>query len=250
MRYARAKLTASGRRAAVSLLLLTALACGGSSSKPAPSIPGRALAGTANASATAVAPTSDGGFVLAGTTSAGPHGGTDLLLVRIDATGTVLWTQTYGGAGNESGTSVQQTQDGGFVAAGLTDDAGLGGGPGGVYVVRADATGQLSWQRTYAGVIAALHGRTVAVRQTRDGGFVVAGTGPGTELMNPEPDAYLVKTDASGNITWQRTFGEVAAGAQLLYEDSAGNLALAVANGNAAARLGLASGDQVRIRQR
>jgi S-adenosylmethionine hydrolase len=51
-------------------------------------------------------------------------------------------------------------------------------------------------------------------------------------------------------LTWQRTFGEVAPGALILYEDSAGNLAIAVANGNAAVRLGLADADQVRIRGR
>jgi S-adenosylmethionine hydrolase len=50
------------------------------------------------------------------------------------------------------------------------------------------------------------------------------------------------------HLSWQRTFGEVPAGALLLYEDSAGNLAIAVANGNAAARLGLQSGDRVCIR--
>ncbi|MEA2673056.1 MAG: hypothetical protein QOI92_248 [Chloroflexota bacterium] len=51
-------------------------------------------------------------------------------------------------------------------------------------------------------------------------------------------------------LTWQRTFGEVAPGALILYEDSAGNLAMAVANGNAAVRFGLAPGDQVRVRRR
>jgi S-adenosylmethionine hydrolase len=50
------------------------------------------------------------------------------------------------------------------------------------------------------------------------------------------------------SLSWQRTFGEAPAGGLLLYEDSAGNLAIAVANGNAATRLGLGPGDRVRIR--
>jgi S-adenosylmethionine hydrolase len=68
-----------------------------------------------------------------------------------------------------------------------------------------------------------------------------------------EPGAELAIELAAGRlerVTWQRTFGEVAPGAQLLYQDSAGNLAIAVANGNAAARLGLEPGRQVRIRRR
>jgi S-adenosylmethionine hydrolase len=67
---------------------------------------------------------------------------------------------------------------------------------------------------------------------------------PGAELA--------VELDGGGlePLTWQRTFGEVEPGALLLYEDSAGNLAIAVANGNAAVRVGLAQGDPVRVRRR
>jgi S-adenosyl-L-methionine hydrolase (adenosine-forming) len=44
-----------------------------------------------------------------------------------------------------------------------------------------------------------------------------------------------------------RTFSDVGAGALLVYEDAGGSLALAVNGGNAAALLGLRSGDEVRL---
>jgi S-adenosylmethionine hydrolase len=65
---------------------------------------------------------------------------------------------------------------------------------------------------------------------------------PGAELALELDDGRRER------LTWQRTFGDVATGALLLYADSAGNLAIAVANGNAAIRLGLATGDRVRVR--
>lgn len=72
----------------------------------------------------------------------------------------------------------------------------------------------------------------------------VGSANPGAELALELGDGRVERA------TWQRTFGEVAPGAQLVYEDSAGNLAIAVANGNAAARLGIATGDPVCVRRR
>ena len=48
---------------------------------------------------------------------------------------------------------------------------------------------------------------------------------------------------------WSRTFGDASAGELLVYEDSSGNLALAVSTGSAANRLGLASGARIGIRR-
>jgi S-adenosylmethionine hydrolase len=70
----------------------------------------------------------------------------------------------------------------------------------------------------------------------------VAELEPGTELGLSMGDADVVFA------TWQRTFGEVPARALLVYEDSAGNLAIAESSGNAANRLGWMTGARVRIR--
>lgn len=76
----------------------------------------------------AIALTSDGGFLLAGsmvTTATGSgnigNGGTDIFLVRLNPFGTILWTKIIGGIGNESVASVKQTTDGGFIICGTND---------------------------------------------------------------------------------------------------------------------------------
>ena len=50
--------------------------------------------------------------------------------------------------------------------------------------------------------------------------------------------------------TWTRTFGEIPLGAALMYRDSSGWLAFADNQGDAARRLGLSTGDLVRIHSR
>lgn len=76
--------------------------------------------------ASSIIQTEDEGFVLAGTTESFGAGGTDFWLVRTDADGDSLWSQTYGGEDNEVASALIQTTDGGFVAAGYTDSFGSG----------------------------------------------------------------------------------------------------------------------------
>ena len=195
------------------MLVLVVAACGGGSggaSRSAPP-PGRALAGTTDGMGASVALTSDGGLIIAGTSSAGGLGGTDVLLVKTDAADNVVWTRFHGGAGNERGYSVRQTSDGGFILAGVTDNPTLAGGPGGIFLVKTDTDGHFSWRRTFGGIVPTKLSENVAARQTSDGGYIVVGTGTGLEPLNPEPDAYLVKIDASGTLLWQKTFGSEAA---------------------------------------
>jgi len=60
----------------------------------------------------------------------------------------------------------------------------------------------------------------------------------------------LIGDDAAGDrpATWQETFGRVAPGALLLFEDSDGRLCLAVNQASAAARLSVREGDPILVR--
>ena len=76
-------------------------------------------------------------------------------------------------------------------------------------------------------------------------------------LGEVEPGAGLIlELGAAGgggrrweHLRWRRTFGEAGAGELLAYEDSAGNLAIAISNGDAAARLGAGTGARIGIRR-
>ena len=144
--------------------------------------------------------TSDGGFIITGRTESFGAGGFDAWLVRTDAAGDTLWTRTYGGTGYDYGEAVAQTSDGGYIVAGRTESFGTGHQAG--WLIKTDASGDSTWSRTYGG-----QGSDgfYSVAQTPDGGYVV--TGWTTSYGAGSVDAWLVRTDVSGDTLWTRTWG-------------------------------------------
>jgi len=108
------------------------------------------------------------------------------------------WTKKFGGEGWEDVYSVQQTTDGGYIVAGYTNS--YGGDD--VYLIKTDSLGDTLWTRTYGGNDNWQRGQSV--KQTDDGGYIVAGN---TGTYGGEPDVYLLKTDSLGDSLWAKTFG-------------------------------------------
>lgn len=71
--------------------------------------------------------TSDGGYALAGSTTSFGAGNSDVWVVKTDAYGNLLWSQTFGGSGADYGYSIIQTSDGGYAVAGNTASFGASG---------------------------------------------------------------------------------------------------------------------------
>lgn len=142
-------------------------------------------------------PTLDGGYVLVGSgDSAGL--GSQILLLKLDYYGNVMWSQTYGGTGLEYGRDVRQTMDGGFAVLGDGDDAY---GMRDFVLVRTDAYGNLQWLRSYGDSGMQEAG---GLALTFDGGYAIAGTteDPGTGILA----ALLVKADFSGQEQWSQVY--------------------------------------------
>ncbi len=86
----------------------------------------RTFGGSGVEEAYCVQQTTDGGYIMAGTTSSYGASNKDIWLVKTDANGDSIWTQTFGGSGQDAGSCVQQTTDGGYIIAGTTSSYGAG----------------------------------------------------------------------------------------------------------------------------
>jgi len=169
-----------------------------------------------------VVQTSDGGYALAGTSNSWvPGDGYDMWLVKTDGSGNVRWSLTYGGTGLDVAYSVVQTKDGGYALAGYTNSFGAGGFD--FWLVKTDSNGNMLWNKTYGGT-----GTDIAYSmvQTSDGGYALAGY---TDSFGAGgADFWLVKTDASGNMLWNKTYGGTGADeAYSVVQTSDGGYALA-----------------------
>ncbi len=137
--------------------------------------------------------TTDGGFIVAGYTRSFGAGGMDYYLVKTDAAGNAEWTKTYGGTGDDIAKSVRQTSDGGYIIVGQSE---TGINLEDTYLVKTDSAGDTLWTRRLS-----VDNRNYAecVRQTYDGGYVVAGW---CEPLAFPRDVFLIKVDSSGNQLW------------------------------------------------
>ncbi len=96
-----------------------------------------------------VVPTPDGGFLAAGETRSFGAGNADIFIVKVDATGSVLWSKTIGDADHDDiARSIVPVAGGGVVVSGHSvfyfDTA-----PNSVFL-RLDQYGNTLWSRTYA----------------------------------------------------------------------------------------------------
>jgi len=139
--------------------------------------------------------TEDGGYIVAGETWSFGSGLPYVYLVKTDSLGDTLWTRTFADRWAK-GYSVRQTQDGGYIAVGVTE---IGGSVGqDAYLVKVDSSGQLLWTRHHGGPDTDM---AYCVRQTTDGGFIVVG-----ETLPPR-NLYILRTDSLGDPRWARVYG-------------------------------------------
>ncbi len=109
------------------------------------------------------------------------------------------WERVYGGGGLDQINAIAPTPDGGFIMTGFYS-------LGQIYLLKTDADGNFQWSKNYnLGAEAA----GTAVIATKDTGYAIAGyrtVGPTGQQNN---DVYLFKTDASGKVLWQTSYGGV-----------------------------------------
>lgn len=163
-----------------------------------------------------LAPTSDGGCVLAGTTESW-SASSDAWVLRLDATGTILWQRTYGAEGDEGHVRIRATKEGGYVMAMSTysfnDESWPQQGPK-LWIVKLDSSGSVAWQRVYGGPLEDIDVNDI--QQTSDGGYVVAAE---ADIFAEGDRALIMKLASTGKRTWERKMTDIGAKSLITISD-------------------------------
>ncbi len=148
----------------------------------------------------AIKQTSDSGYIAVGSTGF-PIGSDNTYIVKTDASGTPLWNRVYRESKNEYAFSVAQTGDGGYIVAGATYSFGAADNYD-IFLMKIDFNGDMIWTKTYGGTNDEW---AKSVTQTSDSGYIV--TGITSSFGAGLSDVYLIKTDATGDTLWTKTYG-------------------------------------------
>jgi len=145
------------------------------------------LGGSGGDEAYSIQQTSDGGYIVAGTSSSSlsgdvtdtSNGGDDYWIVKLDVNGNVEWNNLFGGNGMDEANSIHQTTDGGYIVAGSSSSSLSGdftdtsNGGDDYWIVKLDVNGNVEWNNLLGG---SGGDEAYSVQQTSDGGYIVTGT--------------------------------------------------------------------------
>jgi len=167
--------------------------------------------------------TTDGGYILGGTSSSGisgdktqlSWGGFDYWIVKIDSLGIGQWDKRFGGTGDDWLSSLSQTTDEGYILGGYSnsgisgDKSQLSWGGSDYWILKIDSLGVKQWDQRFGGT-----GDEDAfgnITQTTDGGYLIPGSsyspisGDKTENNLGTEQTWVIKTDSIGNKQWDKT---------------------------------------------
>jgi len=127
----------------------------------------------------------------------------------------IQWKKCFGGSGNDIGLTIVESPTGGYFVAGHTEshdgDVQSNNGLGNVWLVRIDTTGNITWEKSYGGSFG--YESAYDMQMTNDGGLIIVGEASSNDgnvtgyHSGSGPDIWVVKTDSSGNLLWQKCLG-------------------------------------------
>lgn len=190
----------------------------------------KSLGGKNNEYAYASTPTSDGGYIIVGSTNNNKDGdvpaskafngagGSDIWVVKLNNWGDIEWSKTFGGTKDDVATDVLETKDRGILLVATTSstdgEATGNGSRGGLILLKLKTDGSIEWRKVVAsgysiGEISFARADANAkptIKPTVDGGYILGAT------INPvnTTDFWLAKLNATGDIQWTRTYGSAS----------------------------------------
>ncbi|MBB4807624.1 hypothetical protein HNP38_002930 [Chryseobacterium defluvii] len=178
----------------------------------------KTLGGSGQESLKGIQETADNGFIISCWSNSnngdvtGNHGGDDFWIVKLTSSGNIQWQKSLGGSGTDYAMDLNQTADGGYIIAGssnsINGDVTQNYGDSDYWIVKTDSSGNIQWQKSYGGSNEDI---AMSIRQTSDGGYIVAGYSNEYPWSNLHGTNYwIIKLNSSGTLQWENTLGGAA----------------------------------------
>ncbi len=142
----------------------------------------------------------DGNYFLVGYSQSYGGGDYDILLIKVNSSGVLIWQKTYGSNGNDLARDIIATSDGNYMIVGWSKAAGQP--DNNANLIKIDPAGTVIWNKFY-GSNADDYGNSI--QKTDDGGYIMIGQTFGFGASGG--DAWLVKLNSNGDTTWTKRFG-------------------------------------------
>ena len=174
--------------------------------------------GTEDDRAKSIQQTTDGGCIIAGYSASSDgdvsenQGYADFWIIKIMSNGSLEWEQSYGGSDSDHATSIQQTKDGGYIVAGVSNsddgDVSKNQGDGDYWILKLRSDGSLEWEKSYGGSDS---DHAYSIQQTKDDGYIISGesfSDDGDLSGNKGGyDYWILKLSSVGFLEWEQNFG-------------------------------------------
>ncbi len=158
------------------------------------------ISGSMSDKVAGIAQTENNGALISGITQTYASGPVDGWLVKINRRGEVVWNKSYGGAGGDTVRGLKEF-DGVYYMAGMTNSYGTG--TTAAWLLGVDRTGEVIENLTYGGTDADTF---YDVEKYKSGEMVMVGETQ-SYSSNSNSDAWVVKTDETGNVKWNKSVG-------------------------------------------
>ena len=160
------------------------------------------------AAALAVRQTPDGGYIIGGELDyyvSASYTASEILVFKLDPTGTLVWQHDYSIGTDAYAASLALTADGGFIVSGSVSISSGTSYSSSVLLLKLDSTGNPQFATTYlpSGSVSQL--TITGAQQTTDGGYAFAGYYFQNTIYDQR--AWLVKTDSTGKVQWDKIYG-------------------------------------------
>ena len=162
--------------------------------------------------------TDDNGFIIAGSSDSedtdisGNIGTYDFWIIKISEFGDLVWEKSFGGSQIDEARAIIKTEDDNYIVAGDTrssdNDISQNKGAADLWLIKISPTGNLIWEKTLGG---SSFDVARAIKKTQDNSFLLSGSSRSSDMEvsenNGQNDAWVLKTNNSGNLIWETTIG-------------------------------------------